>query len=177
MTNLPDSSPTPLNLEQLAFFTAQTERAVKKGVRYYRNRAMVGFVALLIGLGGAFYAQSEDRADRRAEADGQREAIVTSGRALAVDGCNRDFRDREGLRNVLIAAQVSIPTSLERGDITKRQAEFALNFYAEQLRRLPLPDCRDARGLLTADPNEVPAIPTPLFPVEDEPRDSIFRGR
>jgi hypothetical protein len=94
----------------------------------------------------------------------ERDSIVASGRAVAVDGCNRDFRDREAVRGVLVAAENSVKRQIARKIISDEQATDALQFYASQLRRLKLPDCREADDLLTSSPDKKLPHIAPLHP-------------
>lgn len=48
----------PLTEEQVAFFTSQTNRAVKKALRGYVRSALVGFAILLFGVGYAIQGKS-----------------------------------------------------------------------------------------------------------------------
>lgn len=158
--------------EQLEFFSAQTEHAVGHALRRYRRAALTGFVILLGGIGFGLHATTR-------EGDNSRNAIVTSTRAVAVDSCNGRYQDREGLRNLLLAAEATIPSSVKKGDITPSQAETAKVFYDRQLAKLRLPDCRRAAKIITSDPGRTVKIPKPLHPPDatlTPPRDAIFSG-
>lgn len=164
---------TPLSSDQLEFFTEQTRRAVHKAVGRYVKGAVIGFLILLMGLGLAMHQSSADN-------NNQRQAIVQSGRAVAVASCNGRYQDREGLRNLLISAERTIPAEVKRGNITESQAQRAKEFYDSQLGRLRLPDCRIAAHAISSDPNREIRVPVPLHPPEQTlttvPHDSIFLG-
>ena len=146
--------PAGLTEEQLDFFTEQTVRAVRKGVRSYRNSALVGFLGLLIGLIFAFSTSAN-------RADSNREAIVKSGRAVAVEGCNRDYTDRKNFRELLERLKTA---TKDNKTSTLEQKRTAIAFYDAQLKKFTLPDCRTSEHLLTDDPNaEIPVI-VPYYP-------------
>lgn len=156
-------SPT-ISEEQLAWFSMQTERAVRKALWQYGKRAILGYVLLLAGIVIALLMIESDRDTRRADAAQSRHALVVSGRAVSVSGCNRDFRTTKVLRGVLVASKRFNEQRLHRKEVTLEGFNRANAFYNDQLSRLALPDCRDAEHLLTDDPHEpIPQIP-PLFP-------------
>jgi hypothetical protein len=121
-----------------------------------RGWALLGFVVLTFGILGAITASSNQAKDSR-------NAVVQSGRAVSVAGCNRDFINARSVRGVLIAAQAQTRLNEKRGIITASQAADAQAFYDEQLARLTLPDCRKAMKIVTGDPNKTTKIPTPLY--------------
>jgi hypothetical protein len=134
----------PLTEEQLAFFTEQTERAVHKTAKKIVRSALIGYVILLVGsLGMYLNGQSISKEERQ--------SIVQSGTAVAVESCNRDFRTIGALRGVLIASRDFQVESLRRGDIPRGQYDRAREYYRTQLAALPQPDCRVSRDLLTAE--------------------------
>lgn len=164
MSERRDPNRRPLTEEQLAFFTAQTEHAVNKTVRHVVRRATVGFLILASGLGLALHQNAQEQGHRRAAGVEARQAVVHSGRAVAVDGCNRDFRTISSLRGIL-ASSISIQRRAhERGQISDAQYKLGKKFYVKQLARLRLPDCRLAEHLLTDSPSvPLPDI-VPLYP-------------
>lgn len=153
------AEPQPLTEEQMAFFTAQTERAVHKAVRRTRNGAVAGFLILLVGLGAAFRAQAHDQQVAR-------DAIVKSGTVVAVDGCNGRFHDRQSLRSLFERLQDAVKEQAKQKHIPESNPEvqFALKFYRDELHRLPLPDCRPTAKILTDSPFPPVKIPAPLHP-------------
>lgn len=153
----------PMTSEQLQFFTKQTERAVAKATRRVTQRATAGFLILLIGLGGQYYVGQQDLVARREIAQKQRTAIVHTGNAVAVAGCNRDFISTKALRGLLMSALSQTTAARKRGDISAEQYGRAKSFYTAQLANLPLPDCRPVAHLVSADPNKPTSIPTPLY--------------
>lgn len=124
-------------------------------IRGYQRRALTGFLILLLGIGVVTKLDS----DRGAAA---REAIVDSGRAVAVLGCNRDFRTQQQVRGVLEASITRSQRRLEAGEITPNEHARQEEFLRAQLAQLPLPDCRLAT--ITDDPNEEVMVPEPLHP-------------
>lgn len=161
--DLDDAPPPGMTEEQLFFFTSQTERAVEKGVRegvrQYRNRALQGFVLLVVGLICLTWFQSHETSQRRALAAGQRDAIVKSGRAVALTGCNRDFKTAQAFQATIEAVREAAkrrPDSIERAN--------ALHFWDEVLRISPLPDCRMAENVVTQDPHRPIVRIDPFYP-------------
>lgn len=151
----PDQPPPGgMTQEQLDFFTEQTLRAVKKATRRDRRTAIVGFLVLLVGLALALSTSAR-------QADRTREAVVTSGRAVAVEGCNRDFVDRQDFRSLLERLKTA---SESNKTTTPEQKQQAVVFYDAQLKRFVLPDCRKSAALLTDDPNAQIPIIAPYFP-------------
>lgn len=152
----------PMTPEQLQFFTDQTQRAVRLATKRVTRRASAGFLILLLGLGGQYYVGQQDLVHRRDIAQKQRAAIVTTGNAVAVTGCNRDFVSTKALRGLLTSALAQTKDARKRGDITEIQYTRAQTFYSKQLSLLVLPDCRPVTHLVSADPNKPIAVPTPL---------------
>jgi hypothetical protein len=176
--------PPGMTKEQLDYFTEQTVKAVEKGtrngVRHYRNRAVIGFLILLLGLVAVRWADNE-RAneavkDRVATANAQRAAIVKSGNVVAVDGCNGRFRDRVEIRSVLQSSKDFLAREYKKGNITEARFKESSAFYDERLSGLPLPDCRKAANILTTDPNKVLPVPDPLYPGHDKTKGSVNKG-
>jgi hypothetical protein len=148
--------------EREAVLDAGREGWVRRQFRRFRNQALVGFLILAGGVGAAFAVSAQDQAARHELAKDQRHAIVQSGHAVSVAGCNRDYLTIGRLRNVLLASQAFQTAALKRGDITQAQFDRARTFYSAQLAGLPLPDCRDALAVLTDNPKARIVIPTPL---------------
>lgn len=156
----------PLTEDQLAFLSEQTRRAAKHATRRYAQGAILGFLILLFGIGYNFVDYREASNDSRA-------AIVQSGKTVAVDGCNRDFNSISALRGLLTSAQAAQAEAVKRGDIPKPTPErqkLADDFYADQLKKIELPDCREAEKVLTDDPDIAPEIPEPRYPKPVKPK-------
>lgn len=153
----------PMTSEQLQFFTDQTQRAVRKATNRVVRRASAGFLILLFGLGGQYYVGQQDLKSRREIAQKQREAIVHTGNAVAVAGCNRDFLSTKALRGLLSSALSQTGLAYKRGDITHAQLVRAEEFYSAQLKLLALPDCRPVTHLVSADPTKPIVVPDPMF--------------
>lgn len=151
-----DQPPTGVTFEQLEFFTEQTERAVRKSLRTYSRRAVVGFILLFAAfMANVLYINKI--------ADDGRHAVIKSGNIVAVDGCNRDYRSAQAVRGVLIASKDFTQQAVRRGTIPPQEALERLNFYNTQLASLPVPDCRRSAKVLTDDPNVALLPPTPLW--------------
>ena len=139
----PDDPPPGLTEEQLAFFTEQTHRAVRKATRRDRAVNRAAYVVLVLGLIVALAIPGR-------QATAQRESIVASGRAVAVQGCNRDFVDRQNFRATI--------SRLRDASRENDNAE-AIGFYSAVLSVNPQLDCREAERLLTDDPDaKIPTI-------------------
>lgn len=150
-------SAPPMTAEQMHWIEDQVHRAARKAARRVRNQALVAFLVLLAAIG---YVQW----DSARGANNAREAVVTSGTAVSVDSCNRDFKSRVEVRAVLKASKDQAKKSLDSGEITQAQYDRSVSFYNERLKGLPLPDCRTADDVLTSDPDRVPDVPVPLHP-------------
>jgi hypothetical protein len=156
---------SPLTQAQLEYLTHQTERAAAKAARgesrkvlkRYVQGAVVAFLILLTGLGWSLYAQGKDSSEGRT-------AIVQSGRAISVDGCNRDFRTIGKVRDVFMRSALFLRAQYDRGDITLAAYERGVAYYSQQLATFPLPDCRAALTIVTDDPNATVRVPVPLHP-------------
>lgn len=147
----------PLTEEQLKLISKETERAAAKALRSYTRNALIGFLILAAA---NVYVWSTGQSLNH----DSREAIVGSGRVVAIEGCNRDFRTIKALRGVLTAAEAEAETSAKAGDISEARLIRVKAFYATQLKNLPLPDCKKSGELLTSDKDELPHVPNPLQP-------------
>lgn len=140
----------------------------RHALKVYTRRSLVGFLILLAAFVYAVHSSNSDSAaGRKALAESSRAsaaAIVSSGRALAVDSCNRDFLSTGRLRGLLLRAEAEIPKAVKKRRLTPEEAKDALAFYDKELTRIPLPDCRRAKGILTDDPREPVRQPVPLHP-------------
>ena len=129
----------------------------RRALKHYSRRSLVGFLVLLVGVALAIHGNSVTNQNARV-------AIVKSGKALAVDGCNRDFQAIGRQRGLLLRAQAASEKEFQKGHMTVQQHALAVKFYSEELSHIPLPDCRKARNILTDDPNAPIRVPTPLHP-------------
>lgn len=150
---------------QLDFFTEQTERAVEKGVkegvRRYRNRALQGFILLLVGLVCVIYVQAKESRNDQAARDAQQTALVKSGRAVAVDGCNRDFITAQSFRATITRLR---DATKSRTDQNPAATKTAVAFYTAVLDISPLPDCRTAQSVITDNPSAPVRFVLPYYP-------------
>jgi hypothetical protein len=173
-----DRMPPGMTAEQLEFFTEQTERAVDKGVRrgvkQYRNNALIAFVLLFAGfLYNANNNRIQDRDSERANADG-RAAIVQSGDAVAIDGCNRAYEERLKIRDVFQNSKRLVQSRVNQGLGSADDAKAAIDFYDQQLESFKLPDCRKAASLLTDDPSKPIPMIEPWYPENpDAPQSAV----
>lgn len=164
-----DSSAIPFTQAQVEFLAVRElelekvrEQRERNHRRRWRNANLAGFLILLAGVGGGFYTQGQDRSAADSKATEQRIAIVDSGRAVSVAGCNRDFKTISKLRGILIRGQEFQRAAFERGDISIEVYERGTAYYQQQLGTLPVPDCRKAAKVLTSDPNAPIRVPEPL---------------
>lgn len=151
--------PPGMTEEQLAFFTEQNRYAVTKALNRYRTASLAAFMILFIGILLALYVNSK-------ASHAERDAIVRTGRIVAVDSCNARFRDREALRDLFVRLQSAVVQQAEKSGTSpdSPRVRFAIKFYKDELDRLPLPDCRRTEQILTADPEKQTYTPTPLHP-------------
>lgn len=148
-----------LTEDQLAFFTEQTRRAVRKSLRSYATPVILTYLALIVGLVIAFHVNAVTAKQGRQYRDKQQTALVDSGRAVSVDGCNRDFRSRDDLRGILIRLRAA--TTLNKTQ-TPDQKAAALSFYDKTLAQQTYPNCGAARNIITSDPNAPIVVPRAL---------------
>lgn len=154
----------PFTEEQVTWLEESRRQSVRGAVRKYRNEALVGYFVLLIGIAVVFGFQRHETHNRVQQGVAQRDAIVRSGTAVAVDGCNRDFHTIRGTRHVLEDAREFQRAQHKKGLITDEQYQRANDFYSTQLAHIPLPDCRLAEKIITQNPDKPVTVPTPLHP-------------
>lgn len=151
--------------------TKMDRRSSDNALKRYVRNAVVGYIVLLVGVGGTFaIGQHNDSTARERDREtGQAvvKTIVRSGNIVAVEGCNRDYRTTKKVRAILQAAQQGITRNYKNGLMTKAQFEQALDFYTKQLATLPLPDCRGATKILNSDPDKPQKHIIPLYPGKD----------
>ena len=148
--------PSSVTQEQLDFFTLQTRRAVRKALRSYSRRALIGFSLLFAAFVGlVLYTQHIGARSN--------DAVVNSGKAVAVASCNRAFHDRQAVRGVLFASLDFTRQAAKAGRLTPDEAQRRVAFYRRQIAQLALPDCRRSEDVLTADPGQTTIIPPPLW--------------
>lgn len=154
----------PFEPEQIVWLEESRRDSVRRAVKRFRNAALVGYLVLTVGVVVAFQNNHNESTQRRAQGVAQRDAIVKSGSAVAVDGCNRDFKTITGLRAVLMDAKTFQRNQLKQGHITPQQYATAKSYYNTQLGRLVLPDCRRAASVITQNPDKPVPAPVPLHP-------------
>lgn len=147
----------PLTEEQLAMIAEHTERGVSKALRKHTRGTAAAFLFLLATSIGVYQIGQNGNADAR-------DAIVTSGQAVSVSGCNRDFKSTQVLRGLITSAQVVQKSERDKGHLSQEQYEVGKKFYDDQLVRITLPDCLLAQNVVTSDPNATIRVPTPLRP-------------
>ena len=152
-----DPDRAPFTDDQVRYLEEGRRESVRRAVHHYRNQALVGFLLLLTGFGVNTYIDRQDT-------QSQQDALVSSAKAVAVDGCNRDFVDRARFRNLLERLKDSARLSYRAGRTTQEQYETAVLFYDSQLREFSLLDCRDAEALLTTDKTNQSEPPKPYYP-------------
>jgi hypothetical protein len=155
--------------EQLLFFAEESRRAAEKGtirgIHAYRRQAIIAFVILVLGVGYNSYIGVQGSVERAKIANEAREAIVQSGRVVAVDGCNRDYADRVKFRNLLLRLQAASAVSRTQ---TPEQRKRSQQFYKTELANYPLIDCRRARDIITDEPDELRTAPEPWYPANPD---------
>lgn len=162
MTKQPaDRYPTPpenLSQAQRDFIQEHSQTTAVAAVRSYTRAAMVGFVLLLGGVGYTLY-------DARQFSNESRDAIVNSGRAVAIDGCNRDFESSQRFTKLLIRADKASASDRKAGNITAAVRLHAKEFYANEIRESSrFPDCRNAASVITDNIDATVRLPVPRFP-------------
>lgn len=158
MDNL--TPPSDLSAEDVQWMREGVRRESRKAVKRYRRDALAGFLILVIGISLVFWVARNDNAESQ-------HAIVQSGRAVSVDGCNRDFRDRQKFRALLLKLEDVTRASAKAGRASPDQVKQAIAFYDSQLKAFSLPDCRAAANVVTNDPARTVHVPKPLTPADD----------
>lgn len=149
--------PPGITEEEVAFYSKVRQRDIKLALKHYTQRALVGYMILFIAaFANVLYA--------RHKGDQARNAIVRSGNAVAVVGCNRDFVDREKFRSLLVRLKRSADENARRGNATPAQHATAVKFYKDELANYPSIDCRSSVHTVSANP-EAPhlALPRPCY--------------
>lgn len=145
----------PVSEEQIKLFAELSAETTRLSLRRYVRRMTVGFLILLAGTAAQHVVSSHD-------ASVARNAIVKSGTAVAVDGCNARYDDRQSIRGIFLTLE-----ALNVRNATHQPAEAvqdAQEFYEGQLDKLPLPDCRKQQHILTDTPYPAIKIPVPKHP-------------
>lgn len=132
----------------------QIDRRIQAKRYWYCHRGFLAYLALSAALFFAVYRGEDARHDFQT-------ASIQSGTAVATVGCNRDFRTNQRLRSILERGSASADRQLENGDLTQKNYDDLKAIYEQQIKVIPLPDCRNLK--ISADPNRALIIPTPLF--------------
>ena len=144
-----------------------TRQAVKKALKRQRRQALLGFLSLFAGLMIAVAIQQRDSSNAR-------EAIVQSGTVVAVEGCNRDFKQDMRSRRTYVRARNATVAAHRTGLSSQSPGQYraALAFYDGEIGDIDkdLPDCREDLTIITTDPSsqKKPVIPPPLYPGSPE---------
>lgn len=140
----------------------------REALNAYRRNAVIGFLILLVGLGVVLWQGAEHADDARqdiaAASEDSDKAIVQSGRAVSVAGCNRDFHTNQRLRGLIASSRGDIDRYVAEGTLTPAQGKRAKQRINEQIKSYPLPDCRKAETILTSKPGKTTEVPEPLYP-------------
>lgn len=131
-----------------------------EGHTWLKSQWWLGLVAWIFLAGIIGYALYID--DKHSSQS--RDAIVTSGRAVSVSGCNRDYDTIDALRDQLENSLERIDLLVQDGTYTPRQAEIARKSTKDVLANYTLPDCRVAATVVTSDPNKDTYVPDPRYP-------------
>jgi hypothetical protein len=145
----------------------ENDRAVRVALKSYSKKVAILFAAFAAAAAILFYIAFTD-------ADEQRDDLRESGVAVAVEGCNRDFRGTEKIRSLLIRLQKN---GIERyrqtekaGPVTPevtQQFNEAQDFYKDQLQEITLPDCRKTAAAFNVNPDRL-EDPVPLYPSQSD---------
>ncbi len=133
----------------------------------YRRNAVIGFLILLFGLGFVQWDNNKTAANARKDIAAQSvqadRAIVKSGRAVSVAGCNRDFDTIASLRKQIRIGLRRIDRLEADGTYTKAQADAGREAQTRFLREYKLPDCRSALDIVTDNPRKLGPTPPPKY--------------
>lgn len=127
-------------------------------LRRYARGATAAFIGLVLAVGYVGYSNNKDNAESR-------EAIVTSGKVVSVEGCNRDYNSNlAGLTNAK-DQRAALKRYLDDGVITDAQYERQIAALDRFEALLKLPDCREVAATLTDDVSNVRYPPPyPKYP-------------
>lgn len=143
--------------EIIEFFASETEKAAKRASRRTLRAALVGYLVLFVGVFGMYW-------NGQHVSGTERQAVVDSGRVVAIAGCNRSFKANQGFRALFTRLIRVTEAQAKRGEISQYQAQQSLRFYRAERAKIKLPDCRQAGRILTDDPEaDIRHIP-PLYP-------------
>jgi hypothetical protein len=165
------SDESPFTPEELTVIRQEASAGTRKALAAYVRGALVGFVLLAVGVGYGLHDNTQVAKDGRAGLAQQQSAIVLSGQAVSVEGCNRDFRSAQQQQGLFTRLRASNLRAYKAGRINYTQYRSGDKFYADEYRHIVLPDCRKVKSLLTLDtPNHPIAVETPLYPGSPEAR-------
>lgn len=136
-----------------------TSAPVSQGqFRRWRRWGVVAWV-FLFGTSAGVYQLGSDEARK------SRAAIVVSGRVVAVEGCNRDFKSLTVARKTLDAQRAGLKVFVDDGTITQAGYDKSVANLDKLEPLLTAPDCRKVAALLTDDPRDTRFPPPfPLYP-------------
>jgi hypothetical protein len=136
------------SIEEVRKLAASEARAVARAEnRKQRRNAVIGYLILVAGLVGVYAISQKDAGDARS-------AIVTSGKIVSVEGCNRDFEAAVGLRAVLVRGEAFIKAQRDDNLISEAAYKAGVAYYAEQKQNIKVPDCREVANVITDDPRK-----------------------
>lgn len=152
-------NPPTLTEEQLRFFANENRRTARKATHKTLRGALVGYLILIVGV-IAMYENGQQVSEN------ERDAVVKSGRVVAVEGCNRDFEQQARIIKLLQRLKAANNEQFKRGKISAQQHDTAIKFYAAEIARASdaLPDCRRAESILTSNPDADLTRIRPLYP-------------
>lgn len=163
-----DEAQLPLTDEQRDLLAREMHRSVRKALHTYTRNAVVGFLILLavnVFVWRDSQALNKESRNKIEQASKMSDlAVVRSGRAVSIGGCNRDFRTIQTLRGVLKTSKAFNEATAKRGEISPDRLARVKVFYDQQLDALKLPDCTKSSNVLTSDNHPPIHAPEPLHP-------------
>lgn len=138
----------------------------------FSNPQLVAFLIVVIGFGASlalnnrYHNATTEKVNQQGEAS--RKAIVKSGDAISVTGCNRDYDTIDTLRDELEKSADRVHRFVREGTLSVAQGERQIAETRDLLKRYKLPDCRQADEILTSNPKAKIVVPKARYP--DDPQ-------
>lgn len=150
---------------ELAEIRQESKAGTAKALAGYVKGALVGFLLLLFGVGYGLHNNTNVAKAGRTGLAQQQRAIVLSGQAVSVEGCNRDFRTGQQQIKFYSRARFTNLRNYKQSKLTYKQYRVGDKFYSDAIADVILPDCRKVKDILTLDtPNKPVRVQTPLYP-------------
>lgn len=122
----------------------------------FKNEVAVGYIILFLGVLGAYWVDYGHNRDAR-------EAIVASGNAVAVEGCNRDFDNAKARIESARLSLEQLEANRRRGIVEDEDYRRTKRAYMRLIASIKVPDCRDVVNVITDEPTAYDGTPAPKY--------------